>query len=381
MAARSTLFVLGLCVAALCFACGCCTPALPGRASVAGNSVTLDAPSLDAPVNLVRNSDFRAELAPWRTTKGHEHLFTIIDTPRGPCPRAVRATVDADSVPNEWDIMLRQAIDEPLPEGEDLVLKAWLRSPQSCRASFFVELGRDPWTKSPFLLTELTPEWREYELRGTCAQPFGIDDAQVGFHLAHDTGTIDIAGVSLTAADVVFGSLSRRATPERPKPLIVNGDFRAPLEGNWETSGPEYLEMTVSDQDGPASPVLSIRSTPTSDLKPWDVCLFQTSRIPLREGEEVHVSFRARSAEKSRISVLFEGAYEPYTKILQQELLLTPDWRDYSFSTTVGGMYGRGETHLKFYLGHEAANLELAGVRADSHGQVEPAQPTPADDQ
>ena len=87
---------------------------------------------------------------------------------------------------------------QPAPIDKTLRLKVWLRSPESLTVNILVKkLG--PVAFLAISGQKLTPEWKEYEVTGRAPEAFTAKDYFFQLHLGNVAGTVEVAGVQLTA--------------------------------------------------------------------------------------------------------------------------------------------------------------------------------------
>ena len=132
----------------------------------AGSMARAQAP-VAAPANIVRNGDFSAGLEGWAFQSEKDGgTATVVDAQAGPFKKAVRV-VNAHPVASPpWLARLEQPLGASLKAGRRLMIKAWMRSPQSARVGMYVEIARPPFDKSPQQEMALSPQWQEYQVPG-----------------------------------------------------------------------------------------------------------------------------------------------------------------------------------------------------------------------
>lgn len=149
------------------------------------------------PSNLVSNGGFGDGLKGWAFTSDQNRATaTVVPAQAGPFAHALR--VVAKHPPNSapWQTRLSQPFKVNLRAGERLLIKAWLRSPDSARMGAYVEIGSPPYDKSPQQELNLTPQWQEYQIGGYSLEDTAAGAGSIGFWLAFESAaTIEISGV------------------------------------------------------------------------------------------------------------------------------------------------------------------------------------------
>lgn len=81
----------------------------------------------------------------------------------------------------------------------------------------------------------------------------------------------------------------------------------------------------------------------------------------------IRLRFRARSATESRVRAIVEKAEPPYNGIVEVNVALTKDWKEYTALGTSPG-YGENGLHVRFQFGHAPGVLEFAGIQVENLG-------------
>jgi len=323
------------------------------------------------PRNLLANGDFAEGLRGWNVTRGERCQATPFDVAVGGFKKALRLKVRPESGAVPWAIALRQNVNAFMDKGDRLVLTIWMRSPEACRVSAFVELSRDPWPKSLFGTVTLTPQWREHTFRGTCLQDFSPDEAQMGLYLGRSAGTIEIAGVRLIDPDLAGRKRGPRPTAEKPHSLIVNGDFTQPLARTWYVGGGNQIVAGVVDaKAGPFRKAVRLTCKPGPDAKPWTLQLGQRCSGTVYRGDAIYVRAWLRSPDRCRVAFIYELVQHPYTKSIEHEVNLTPEWKEYRFMGRALQGFRPGQSQFKFFLGYGKGVIEIAGLRVENYGEA-----------
>lgn len=334
-------------------------------------SVRSDAPTAE-PVNLLINAGFARDEAGWGVPDSGIAFSTFVPAQAGPYHRAIHVAVNAGPNNQPWDATLRQDVPIPLKNGDPLTLKVWMRSPESLHAGVYVEQNGGAYAKFVSGTVSLTPQWKEYEIRGAADADYRAGGADVIFHLGTGKGSVEITGVRLfnpnAPASLVVGS---GATPDKPLPLIANGDFSGPLRGPWNAVGPQTLKAEIVDAKvGSYARALRLTTLAASPNTPWTVQIGQPVMHAIGLDESLYVRAWMRSPTRSHVTAVYEQAQDPNTKSLSQTVRLTPEWKEYRFLGNAGQSFGPGESQFKFFVGQDKGVVEIAGVRVESYGEA-----------
>ena len=274
--------------------------------------------------------------------------------------------------------------DAPIKRDEVLTARAWLRSPDSNPVTMRIQEAREQadGERKAFCSEKLTltPDWKEYEVRGTARRDYDPKEVGVYFHLGHAPGTIEMTGVRLLSANrsAPITAPATAPTPVARRPpsappatvgmegpsLLQNGDF-AQGAAHWEGAA-DSLRGKVSFVDAQAGPfkrALHVVSTPGTSDKPWTVSLRQNILSPLKKGDKLKLSVWLRSPDSGKIAVVAEQIKAPSAKLLTGQLRLTSQWAQYELSGEAASDFAAGEVRLHFYLSLEPMTVEIAGVR------------------
>ena len=318
---------------------------------------------------LITNGDFAAGTRDWNTQQNQTCTPAVIESELQGVGQALRLHLRPGPGQEPWSIQLSQSIDASMAKDDRLRLTLWMRSPESCRVTVYVQENVDPWPKFVVAWPQLTPEWQEYELTGACPQDYGAGETQLGFHLGHAPGTIDIADVRLVNLNVKPETARERPSMERPINLIVNGDFSGDLDGNWGRGDGVKLKLSVVDADlDGVSKAVRVESEPTPGMPAWDVQLGQACTGYVDKGDVVFFRARVRSPDACRLTFIYELATAPHTKAISQTVKLTPEWQEYRFAGTAGQHFRPGESQAKFFLGYDKGVVEIANVHVENCG-------------
>ncbi|MDQ3813355.1 MAG: endo-1,4-beta-xylanase, partial [Armatimonadota bacterium] len=321
------------------------------------------------PANLLNNGDFARGEDGWQLP-GENAATSFVDVTAGPFKRALRVVLNPKPGDEPWSIMMRQPIDASIKKGDPLVLRLWLRSPESIRVGVFVEENKQPYAKLLGQTLDLTPEWKEYELRGEAKADYKREDTHLVFHLGHAPGTLEMAGIRLFNPNAPPDVGRSTATPEKPESLIENGDFRQPLAAGWNwTKDAIQTEIVPADVTGYPQ-ALRLTVTPPPNANPWEVQIGQKVKRVVSRDDAVYFRAWMRSPDGLRVGIIYEMVEAPNDKYISQTPKLTPEWKEYRFVGYPKRSFGPGESQFKFFLGYDKGVVEVAGVRLENYGKA-----------
>ena len=324
-----------------------------------------------APANLLANGDFANGLRGWQVSGGERCRAEVFAANVAGLAKAVRLNVRHEPGTTPWSVAMRQSVDAFMGKGDRLLLQVWMRSPERCKLSAYLEIGKEPYTKSISKHITLTPQWREYRVEGKCLQNFSPAEAQFGFHLGYSTGAIEIAGIRLFDLDHRPGTAGARPTVDGPQSLIANGDFSQPLKGNWGTMDGERVQSQLIDAEaGPYKKALRLVCRPKPDSDPWSIQVGQKCQGYVRRGEAIYFRAWLRSPDRCRISFIYELGEAPHSKSVSQMVTLKPEWKEYRFMGRARQGFRSGQSQAKFFLGYDPGTVEIAGVRVENYGRA-----------
>jgi len=322
------------------------------------------------PENLLTNGDFAARLEGWRLGEDATCVASVVPTDVGGVKTALHLQVAPAEGSNTWSINLNQPVDWQIEQGHRLQARVWMRSPDQCRVSIYLEIAKDPWTKSLSQVVTLTPEWQEVVVEGKALATYAPTGANFGCHLAHDRGIIEITGVRLFDLDAPDTPGGARPTMEHPQSLFVNGDFAQGVSG-WVGVSGDTLKATPFDPQRPEFPrAMRLEVAPPPDAMPWSVGFGQPSAVTVRKGDAVYFRAWLRSPSKSTVGFIYEMAAAPNSKYISQTVALTPEWREYRFMGRAPAHFGPGQSQAKFFLGYGKGTVEMADVRVENCGKA-----------
>ncbi len=322
--------------------------------------------------NLIANGAFSEGTRGWELNLNAGSRARVIDTDAGRPSRALRvfAVPAEDDVP--WAILVTRDVDGFIDQGDRLRIQVWLRSPEACRATVYLEIPEAPWSKPLVETLALSEEWKEYTVEGRSDGGYGPGDLKIGFHLGHDRGTIEIGEVRVFDLDLTAAEQVGRATLENPRGLIAEDNPPDEPTANWSASrgAGKLTVQTLSVDIGGYTEAVRLISSPEPDQPVWELSWGQVCTGYVRRGEAVYFRAWMRSPESCRVTLVYEMADDPYTKSIDQTVRLTPEWREYRFMGRAKRSFRPGQAQAKFFLGHDAGTVEIAGIRVDNCGDT-----------
>lgn len=321
--------------------------------------------------NLFANGDFSGGIAGWSVTQSEACSVAVVDANAGGAAKALALRVQPPPRSKPWSVSVRQSVDGFMDKGHRVVMKAWMRSAEGCKVLAFLEIAKDPYTKSISDIVELAPDWKEYSFAGTCLHDYSPGEASAGFHLGFKPGMIEIADVRLFDLDLDASVIGPRPTPDQPVSLIVNGDFAQSLDGNWYAAGENLRASMVPAEADRYKRAIRLDCSPAPEAKPWALQLGQACNAYVRRGDAVYFRAWLRSPDRCRVSFIYELAQEPHTKSISRTTRLTPEWKEYRFMGRALQGFRPAQSQAKFFLGHDKGTIEIAGVRVENFGDAE----------
>lgn len=95
---------------------------------------------------------------------------------------------------------------------------------------------------------------------------------------------------------------------------------------------------------------------------PWGISLHLPTPSPIKKGEKLRITLRARSADKVPFIVNFEQNAEPYNKSTTQTINTTPEWEQYTVDFEAVEDYDVEKSHTTFHCGAKKGLLEIADL-------------------
>ena len=145
------------------------------------------------PGSLLINGDFSRGTVGWMLPT--EVNWTILDAQAGDFRQTLHFDMSANL--QAWTKNMKQPLTMALKQGTPLTMKLWMRSPQGNRVTPLVEEVKAPHAKTLIKEFTLTPQWKEYEIKGAAPKDYAPGELTVTIYLSRDTGSIEITGVRL----------------------------------------------------------------------------------------------------------------------------------------------------------------------------------------
>ncbi|HSJ01795.1 MAG TPA: carbohydrate binding domain-containing protein, partial [Verrucomicrobium sp.] len=161
-------------------------------------------------------------------------------------------------------------------------------------------------------------------------------------------------GKSTAALQAAWGVNDGTTGPE----LIKNGSFNAGLEP-WfaeATSGAKAAATATGDG--------AVRWTSTqSGSLLWSM-QFTQAGLRFDENASYRLSFKARSQEKSSLSITAQNAAPPWAELgLREQVILEPEWKEYHFEFSPHSVLPDGKNRIGFGLLNKITTVEIKDVR------------------
>ncbi|MBV9863740.1 MAG: endo-1,4-beta-xylanase [Abitibacteriaceae bacterium] len=334
---------------------------------------TLSSAQTREPDNLLSNGDFSRNEASWELPTGGADT-SFVAAQAGPFRRALHIVLSPMQGEPPYSIALRQALGVALKKGDPLVMRVWLRSPSNNTIGAFVEQAAAPYAKLISQELKLTPQWKQYEIRGTSQADYPTEGTRVIFHLGYAPGVVEITGVRVFSTNATVAAGHSNATPEHPESLITNGDFSGPTTNNWTwTTGPNLQAQIVPADIAVNQHALHLTLNPDPKADPWAINMNQTAQRWISRDDALYLRAWMRSPDRVHVGLFYELAAAPNTKSLSQTVQLTPKWKEYRFVGYTKQTFGPGESRLVLHLGHDKGVMEITGVRLENYGKAPPS--------
>ncbi len=154
--------------------------------------------------------------------------------------------------------------------------------------------------------------------------------------------------------------------------LLQNGDFSQGKTA-WTIPANERISSSlVEARAGNNTKALQLVLSPVAGENPWNIIVRQSVNAPLKKGDALSFKAWLRSPQSLKTFAFLEAKDEKFTKSLQKELTLSPDWKEYQVSGIAQGNYAAGETTLGFHLGFGAGTIEMTGLQLQSSAATAP---------
>lgn len=130
------------------------------------------------------------------------------------------------------------------------------------------------------------------------------------------------------------------------------------------TAGEKGVEsdITVVDASVPGHPRARHIDILAVNGKPWHIQIARPLSVPLKKGDRIRLTFWARSKNSCPVSAVVEQNAAPYTKVIFQTEMLTPEWKQYTEEWTQVTNTPENWAKMDFQLGHKVGEIELTGV-------------------
>lgn len=157
--------------------------------------------------------------------------------------------------------------------------------------------------------------------------------------------------------------------------LAATGVVAAPGDllpkGSWATVRPAESDMRVAPLPADRLPrgaadglrvIVERRADPFYSIQ-------VTKDVPtaIKAGTRLRLSFQARSATRNPLRAVIEKVGPPFTPVGEINVRLTPQWKQYEVAGTSPAYPPKG-LGVRFQMGHQEGEIELAGVRLDDEG-------------
>ena len=332
------------------------------------------------PVNLLSNGTFLRGDSGWEFNGEGEGA--IVKTPDVKLPEPARGGVYRASVApapdaDAWSIALRQTVKTIVKKGQNLTVSLWLRSPQSVPVGIVIEGPAPDYDKIVDETVTPSPEWKQFTLSGQSVQDYENGKVGLLLQLARGTGDIEIADVQVFDPDAPRQTSQRStATPQNPQPLLKNADFGAPDLTDWNGFGAfddanARLKATIvpapQNVTG-ATRALQLTSDPTPEMQPWELKLSQPIDQIIGDGDAIYARVWLRSPDKARARVVFEEVAAPNAKDINEQVQITPQWKEYRFAGIARRAFAPGESQFNLFVGYDKGTIEIANLRLENYG-------------
>ena len=332
------------------------------------------------PINFLTNGAFVRGDSGWEFNGDGDGA--TLKTPLVKLPVAARGGVYRASIApppkaDPWSSALRQTLKISVKKGQKLTVSLWLRSPQSVPVGIVVEGPAPAYDKSILEVVQTSPEWKQFTVSGPSAADF--DNGQLSFQLqlARGTGDIEIADVQLFDPDAPRQTSQRSiATPQNPQSLLKNADFGAPDLTDWKGFGAfddPNARLQAAIVPAPqnltgATRALQLHSDPTPEMQPWNLKLSQPIEQIIGDGDAIYVRVWLRSPDNARAGLIFEEVAAPNAKDINQQVQLTPQWKEYRVAGIARRAFAPGEAQFSLFLGYDKGTIEIANLRLENYG-------------
>ena len=174
-------------------------------------------------------------------------------------------------------------------------------------------------------------------------------------------GRGDAAPPPVTAVVSPSSGGTLKAAPRQGASVMASDSMR-----HWSFYNPSTVARSTKTTD-PALPAGDRDVFHAEVLKPnpsqfWTIQTGQVIPSSIPQGHTLVVRFWGRSKTANTIHVAFEQVAAPFSKDLEAELKLTPEWKEYLYTFTTKQAYSSNASALHLLVGYDAGEIDFAGV-------------------
>jgi len=103
-------------------------------------------------------------------------------------------------------------------------------------------------------------------------------------------------------------------------------------------------------------------TTTAAGTHPWDLQLAHPLNVALKGGKKIRLTFWARSKDSCPLTAVVEQNAEPYTRVVSQDVQLTPNWQQYTAEWVQTADTTDKWAKMDFQYGQKIGEIELTGV-------------------
>jgi GH35 family endo-1,4-beta-xylanase len=142
--------------------------------------------------------------------------------------------------------------------------------------------------------------------------------------------------------------------------------------GNWTLVRPAEADARLergSPRGLPAGTAEPMKVTVLRPSEPFYLIMLTRTIAPdVPQGTRIRLTFWARSATRNPLRAVLEKATAPYTPVAEIFPTLQPEWKRYTVVGTTPG-YGPDGLGVRFQMGHQAGEVDIAGVTVEDIGR------------
>lgn len=162
-----------------------------------------------------------------------------------------------------------------------------------------------------------------------------------------------------------------QAGGEAAQAMIHNGSFVEPGLAGWLVVGGERVTAEEIEADvAGLTRAVRLTARPAEGQPAWSLQFGQVVGQPVRPGDAIYLQAWLRSPDRATVTFVFELREPPHPKWINRQVRLTPEWREYRFVGRPDRRLEVGQSALKWFLGHGAGTVEIAGVRLQNFGDA-----------